>query len=447
MYLKKISWIVCCFTVLLLSASFAWAEADLDKLFNPNAGTAIFVSKASGKNKNPGTKDAPLKNIDKAIKRAGPGDTILVAEGTYGGTFGIGYLESDKPLKLYGGFSTDFSTRDIIKYPTIFQPDNKSGAKARKPLLRFTRKIDGVVIDGFIFDMGERNSYSPQDGKPDGVETGMLLLPPKKAPGQKPTVTESCLSIPSAAAGGNVVIRNNVFVNGAKFGIQAGLRSGALKIINNVFVANRMAAIEVYGTCRSKGGPKAMSKCGNVEIAYNTILFSWSRVKDFQDMGYGIRIMTKLGYNIHHNIIGGNIMTGIDNSRFNKDEWIKIDHNVFFVNKQADLEYSPEGNTSLNLKADEFEDLEFASVTGNINKIPAGLAVDKKYLEGFLSARYSEKTDFDRDSPANQWRSILGLNLVGKMSSKVSMFANRYCWKKAQELFGAATGAGAQSVK
>lgn len=447
---KKKSVFVVCF--LFFIGSFftvfqGYAQDDPSVILNPAAGKVYYVSIRSGNNGNPGTMDQPLKNIDKAIKKAAAGDTIAVAEGVYSATFGVGYLESAVPLKLYGSFKSDFSARDIKAYTTLFQPDNKSGAKARKSLLTFTREVDGVVVDGFIFDMGERNSYSPSEGKPEGVETGMLFLPPKKASGQNPTVTESCIFIPSAAKGGNVLIQNNVFVNAAKFAIQAGLREGIISIINNVFVANRMAAVEVFGTCRSTGGPGSMSLCGEVEIAYNTILFSWSRIKDFQDMGYGIRIMTKLKYDIHHNIIGGNIMSGIDHSRFNKDEWIKINHNIFFVNKNHDLDYRPDSNVKLNIDADEFGDLDIAGAQGNRNEIPAGLAVDKAYLEGFLSARYTEEADYNPDSPANQWREILGLNKQGKLTTSVSMFANRYPWKKALELFGSVKDAGAQNMK
>jgi len=423
------------------------AAGELDTLLAPATGSAIFVSKATGSNSNPGTREAPLKNLDKAIARATAGDTLLVAEGVYNGTFDIGYLESDKPLRLYGGFAADFSSRDPVAHPTLIQPDNASGAKSRKALLTFTRAVDGTVVDGFVFDMGLRNSYHASEGKPDGVETGRLLLPPEKSGSDNATVTEACLAIPSAAQGGDVLIQNNAFVNCAKFAIQAGLRSGSLRIQDNVFVANRMAAVEVYGTCASTGGPKSSVRCGEAEIARNTILFSWSRTKDLLDMGYGVRVMTKLGYDLHHNLIGGNVMAGVDHSRFNPDEWLKLDHNTFFVNKKADLEYSPASNTTLDLRADQFGDLELASVTGNRSEITKGLPVDPAYLEGFLSARYREQTDLDRGSPANQWRSILGLPLQGTMTSSVSMYGNRYPWRKALELFGAVEGVGAQKTR
>lgn len=413
----------------------------------PLISKTLYVSKANGKNSNPGTKEQPLKNIDKAVKIAQPGDTINAAGGTYSGTFDIGYIDCNKAVKLYGSFSPDFSTRDIKKYPTVFQPDNKSGARARKPLIRFSGDLNGLVVDGFVFDMGMRNAYHNQEGKPDGLETGMLLLPPQKMTGQTATVTEACLSIPSSAQGGDILIQDNVFINSAKFGIQGGLRKGTLKILNNVFIANRMAAIEVYGTCRSTGGPKSLSLCGDVEIAYNTILFSWSRTKELMDMGYGIRVMTKLKYNIHHNLIGGNVLAGVDHSRFNKNEWVTLDNNIFFANKMADLEFSPASNTKLNLRVEQFGDLEFAGCSGNKDLIPKTLAIDKAYLEGFLNSRYTEQTDFNPDSPANRFREIMGLNKQGKLTSQVTMYGNRYPWKKALELFGSVEGYGARSFK
>ncbi len=427
-------------------AGIAQAES-VDQILKPASGKVWFVCQAGGKNSNPATKDKPLKNIDKALKKAKAGDTVAVCEGTYSGTFGIGYLEIKEPVKLYGSFSKDFASRDVVKTPTRFQPDNKSGAKSRKPLVAFKGKVDGAVVDGFVLDMGMRNSYDKAKGKPEGVGTGMLLLPPAKASGDKPTVEKPCLYIPSSAKEGDVRISNNVFANCAMGGILAGVRGGKMAVTNNVFVANRMRAMEIYGTCRSKGGPKSHTKCADVEIANNTILFTWSRLKDFLDMGYGVRVMTKAAYDIHHNVIGTAIMAGVDHTRFNKDGWVKLDNNVFFVNKAADLEYSPESNTKLQLRAEQFADLELASAEGNKTEVPKSFPVDKAYLAGFLAARYTEQADFDPNSSANQLRAAVGLNKQGKLKTKVTMFGNRYPVEDALKLFGAIPGVGAQAAK
>jgi hypothetical protein len=114
------------------------------------------------------------------------------------------------------------------------------------------------------------------------------------------------------------------------------------------------------------------------------------------------------------------------------------------VNKDKDLHYSPASKSRLRIDAGDFGDLEFASATGNMNKIPEGLKINKAYLDGYLNARYSEQTDLDRNSPANMWRSMMGMNLQGAMSSSVTMFANKYPWKDALLLFGNVKGYGAQ---
>ncbi len=408
---------------------------------------AIYVSKTKGDNKNDGSKNSPVKEIDKAIQLVTAGGEIHIAEGVYSGTFDIGYLESDKPIKMYGSYNIDFTKRDIVNTPTIFQPDNASGGKSRKAFLKFTKDIDGTIIDGILFDMGMRNAYSTKEGFVDGVEGGRFLQPTELPPVGNSSVTEPIIQFVSACNGGDVTIQNCVFVNGASFGIQAGLRSGTFKVLNNVFISNRMAGIEIYGTCPSTGGPNTMSLCGKVEIAYNTILFTWSRLKDFGDMGYGVRVMTKCEYNIHHNIIGGSILAGVDHSKFNKNEWVKMDNNIFFVNKQADFFYTPASNTKLNLMVSQFGDLELASTTGNKAEIPKNIPVNKAYLEGFLSARYSEQVDYDANSPSNQWREAMGMNKQGKIQSTASMFMNRYPWKESLLLFNAVAGCGAQQMK
>jgi hypothetical protein len=406
---------------------------------------AIYVSQTNGSNQNPGTKDSPVKEIDRAINLVEAGGEIFIAGGTYAGTFGVGYMESDKPLKMYGSYDETFTTRNIVDTPTVFQPDNEAGGKARKAFLKFTRAIDGTVVDGIVFDMGFRNAYHSTEGIIDGLETGRMLRSSERPTSGNSTAEEPIIQVVSAAQGGDLTIQNCVFVNGASFAVQGGLREGTFRVHNNVFVSNRMAAIEIYGTCGSKGGPGTMANCGTVDIANNTILFTWSRLADMKDMGYGVRVMTRCEYNIHNNIIGGSVLAGVDNTRFTPDDRIKMDNNIFFVNKQADLEYSPASNVKLNLTANQFGDLPFASARGNRRNIPDGLPVNKDYLEGFLSASYTEDVDFDPDSPANQLRAAVGMNKQGTIKSSVTMFMNRYPWRDAILLFGAVEGIGAQS--
>lgn len=426
---------------LLASVLILWATAASSQV----GSGILYVSKKNGNNKNDGSKGAPLKNLDKAIALAAPGTAIYVSGGVEMGTLNIGFIESDKPVKIFGSYDETFTTQDIVTHPTLIQPDNESARSTRKAVMKFTRDVAGTVLDHLVFDGGERNAYHVKEGIVEGVEGGGRLLPStERPPVGYPTVDEPLLQFVSATTGGDVTIENCVFVNGASFALQAGHRSGKFTVKNNIFVGNRMAAIEIYGTCASTGGPNTMALCGDVEVAYNTILFTWSRTKDFLDMGYGVRVMTKCNYNIHHNIIGASILAGVDHTRFNKNEWVSVDHNLFFVNKDKDLHYSPASNTRLRIDAGDFGDLEIASANGNRNEIPESLKVHKAYLDGYLNARYSEQTDLDRNSAANQWRSILGMNLQGTMSSSVTMFCNKYPWKEALQLFGNVEGCGAQ---
>jgi hypothetical protein len=65
-------------------------------------------------------------------------------------------------------------------------------------------------------------------------------------------------------------------------------------------------------------------------------------------------------------------------------------------------------------------------------------------MKGFFSARYNETTNYDPNSLENQWARALGMNQQGTMTSKVSMFMNKYPWKETLTLFGASPMAGAQ---
>jgi hypothetical protein len=415
----------------------------------------LYVAKDRGDNQNAGTKEAPFKNLESALKAAKPGDKIHVAQGNYFGLRDKGYLEAPQPVELLGGYSSDFSVRDVVKYPTMVAPNNESAASGRKPLLSILNVPAGskFILDGFIFDRGGQNAYSPKEGVIEGLGGRLLSETEKPAVGNN-TVQEPLVCFTNkvnAKIEGDVIIRNCVFLNG-HFGIQGGFKKGTVKILNNVFAANTMAAIEVFGTGGKKGPKGPVEKDGHVEIANNTILFTWSRLKDFADMGYGVRVMTMLSYDIHHNLIGCNILTGIDHTRGNLNEWIKIDNNIIFMNKQAPLLYVEPGKSAAGKMervkiADVGADLGLASCRNNTETLGTPLPLNKIYFENYMNARYSEKEDYDPNSPANILREVHGLNKQGKLITQVSMFANRYPRDDAMKLFGVKDSAGAQLPK
>ena len=98
------------------------ASVLLAAMMVPVLATTWYVS-PDGKKKNEGTSPSkPLKAIWSAVEAAQPGDTILVAEGNYTGKASCGFIEINKPLEIYGGYSKDFSERNIAKYQTSIRP-------------------------------------------------------------------------------------------------------------------------------------------------------------------------------------------------------------------------------------------------------------------------------------------------------------------------------------
>ena len=90
-----------------------------------------YVSKETGKNSNAGTKDAPFKNIERAAERVQAGDRLYVAEGNYYGVRDKGFIMIKNAVEIYGGYSKDFSKRDILKYRTLLMPPASSNGTGR----------------------------------------------------------------------------------------------------------------------------------------------------------------------------------------------------------------------------------------------------------------------------------------------------------------------------
>lgn len=274
----------------------------------------------------------------------------------------------------------------------------------------------------------------------------MLTIPPAKGNTPYPSINQYVLY---AETDGLLTIQNCVFLNGSSYAINAAHFSGDVKILNNVFIGNRMMGVDVRST---NAKPLAV----NYEFANNTVLFTWTRTKAFEDMGYGVRTNSKVITNIHHNIIGLNCMAGFDNTKGNaKEKKVKLDNNIFFLNKKADVAITISPSIKfMKVGDDGFDDLAdvdgMESVSNNTGlKDPAifkGI-IDENYLKAFLAATYSEKVDYDENSPINQFRAALSMNKQGTITSKVSMFANPYPFESALKFFGAVQDFGAQKIQ
>ena len=418
----------------------------------------IFVSLSTGKNGNPGTKEAPYKNLWKALAVAKDNDVIHIAEGIYPGKMKCGWFKIEKPVSLFGGYSADFTQRDPLKFKTMFQPlnennDKKAGAQGilhieldKSPMT--APKGFHIVIDGIIFADGFASSYHATKGKPEGFDTGMLLEGPamNKAADKFPSANRYSIHTASASRGdGDLTIRNCTFVNGSNYAVNVNWYKGKVAIVNNVFCNNRMLSVNV--ACSNGSGTV------DWECAYNTILFTWSRLNDLADMGFAIRNNENCNANIHNNIIGLNVLTGFDNTKGNpKKKTTQLNNNIFFLNRESDIQMTMSPSV-VKVRVDCFEDLEgtdgIESIEGNIDLQDPNIfkgRINAKYLNAFLSMKYSEKTKLD-PGKCNALRSVLGLPLQGTITTTCDMYANRYPWEEALNLFGAVQDYGAQMPK
>ena len=277
-------------------------------------GKTWYVSQETGSNQNDGSQGSPLKNIQKAIELAASGDVIRVAAGNYFGLLSCGNIKIDKGISIFGGYSADFSERDILKYRTYIQPSAASNGSSRglgTVQINVMRPGTLVELDGLIIDRGNSVAYNPRgEGQPEGVETPMMQpigTPGRGAPGvfdEKVYTAETALVYINTGSKCDVTIRNCAFLNGPNYGILGSTSSTKIVVDNCIFVNIRMAAVELRGT----------SAAINSETFFtnNTVLFIWSRLKDLSDMGYGYRFLPKMDSYLDHNIIGCCIFSGLD---------------------------------------------------------------------------------------------------------------------------------------
>lgn len=431
---------------------------------NSEEATVLYVSVKRGSNRKDGSISTPLKDLQKAIDVAPEGAIIRVAEGNYLGSLDQGWVKVDKYVSIVGGYSDDFSQRDPLTFRTTIRPGVEqimtSGNQGLMDI-RVVGKRDGVVlVDGIVFDRGQINRYvaplydNPVAAAPEGTETGRIVVVGESptAPKLQPVGMTSAFQLISGEAEGNITIRNSLFLNGYHFGIQMAIKGGHLDVYNNVFVANRMAASEVRG---GLGQPNTSS----IAFHNNTVLFTWSRTKSMEDMGFGFRYMTGIDADVYNNIFGTSNYGALDRSYVDSDKSKEAKrvtsawNNLFFGNRNGDLVLPSGGGGWTYVLAKNFEDVDQLTQYENnremneaeVNAISQ--KIDTAYLKGFIGITGSQTSSFNPNSSINQFRSALGMNMQGTETVRTSMYGNRYPYEKAFELFGAIDGYGAQAIK
>lgn len=430
----------------------------------------IYVSLETGKNKNDGTKEAPLKNLWKALENASDGDTIHLAEGIYPGKMKQNWFLIDKAVSVIGGYSNDFSERNPLVHKTMFQALNENNDKKGTGLGVFTidftkqpKQPENVNMEfnGLIFDEGFANSYHEIKGKPEGFETGMWLEGPAMNTTRDKFPSPNRYLVYSATANratGKMSFKNCAFVNSGNIAFNVTWYKGEIEVENCVFCNNRMIGAQVLCSSRvPEDGPNKPKAGWKPEVEWkfkhNTVLFTWSRLNDLADMGFGIRNNTGVKAEISDNVIGLNVLTGFDNTKGSSKEKItELDDNIFFLNRESDIQMTISPSIA-KVRVDDFEDLEgtdgIESIEDNVDLKDPSVFKDRlnvKYLNAFLSMKYSESTKLD-EGKCNGLRSALGLPLQGTITTKCDMFCNRYPLEDALKLFGAVADKGAQAVK
>ena len=419
---------------LLALAAFFVAMPFPARAVDPgNTGKIWYVSRSTGSNSNAGSRENPFKNIQKAIDVAATGDVIYVAEGNYYGLLDSGNIKIDKGVSIFGGWAPDFSERDVLAHRTFIQPSASSnGSSSGQGTVQIDVMQAGTLVelDGLMMDRGNSVAYHPRgEGKPEGVETGMMQpvgtagIGAPGVPEEKVYTSETAIVYIRTGSKCNVTIRNCAFLNGPNFGLTGSLSQAKIIVDNCIFVNNRMAAVDLTGSSTALNSETYFTN--------NTVLFTWSRLKDFSDMGYGFRYRPRMDSYLDHNIIACSVFSGLDRGHVDSpaskeaERVTTCENTLFFLNRQADLTL-PGGGMFLRVRVDDFDDVK------QLAKVSGSKEADEDILEEVINEAYLE-----------------GFKAAVKKDEKggVLMFANHYPVEDALKLFGAVEGYGAQLPK
>ncbi len=414
----KLVWLV---SVFLLALAFASAKD-------------VYVS--AGKSGD-GSKANPYGDLAVALAMGlYSGDVVHVSEGVYYGEGGSGkWIIRTPNVAIVGGYNKTFAERDPFKYKTILvrgmDPDLAAEAKKRghdaawglslvptkasyngMAMISTEGEANNVVIDGFVIDGYTRQTYkSNGDLKIDIGPIGTPLVSFNK-PGCK--------------------VRNCVIMNSGGPGIQMGA-SGAKddpeswnEVSNCIIVNTLMSGIDFrVGLWDPNNAPDK----GYALIKNNSIGFVWSHLGE----GYGILIGRQTRLTIEGNIIAFCTDYGMNNGFGNDKATLK--NNIFFNNMGGVYRYFAAGNSGSTVVVDDPVLLsgKQANKLYYLSDKSAGNAMadpkfkpDPAFFDKFSNQIKSEGGGKVVWDDVNQWRSALGLSLIGSTGTGAKNFAPIY---------------------
>lgn len=339
----------------------------------------------SGAKGGKGTIEKPYKGIYKALKKALKGDVIHVARGDYSGKLKSGFIIIKTPnLTLLGGYNDDFTKRNPFTNPTRIYKDKTSKAQGLDVgLVKTEENYSGLVMDGFIFDATNRNSY---DGNGDLQVTLSLKKPPL-------TLSQK-----------DCHVKNSIIMNTAHTGI---IMRGAGSSIENCLIINT-----VYSGIHVLGDPSADPTETPILLRNNTILFTW---KKGTTGGYGIDIGTGCQVNMVNNLLGYNEGYAVSNQlNVDSSSIHTLNNNAMFQNKGGNYAFfSAENKTTLTIDdPDDFEDSDLEEAENNILSDPF-FKFEPKWFEKFSNQTAAAEPGKIVMDDFNKLRSMLGLPLWG----------------------------------
>ncbi len=360
--------------------------------------------------------ERPAGDIGNIASDLEAGDVVCITGGTFTGRADAGVDLIEVPVEIYGGFSPDFSARDPWgEYRTVFtgvhnSPNFSTDYRLTINTTASATKLMGargeptehtVIVDGIIFDNGDRNFYAGND------QTKIIRL---GTPSDTPTPESGGLVIRTGITS-TIVVRNVIVMNTAPTQGAIALFPGAaaqVTVSNNVAVNNTGAGFHL-GTGIAASDPADMP---NYSFTDNVSVFNEKHDAFGTFGGAGVILESSTKVSMTGNILAFNDRFGIDNAKRADD--LVIVGNVITANAQADyLEF----DTKIGLA--DLEDWAEYVIEGWDN-VALELVFD---ISPDWGSRYASRNVIDRnaaeaevtavDSWYNDVRSAFGWNLIG----------------------------------